>query len=558
MKYGNNALFLHHTTILVSGPGMCKSYRRLLQLALLIPIALQAQIWDKSFGITVHTSAVKFLGDAPDRAAVGSATGLGLKYGLSRHVVLEGSLGYGSFKPSREGSRWQKDPDEMHRTFIFPLTAGARITASKNGAVKPYLTVGTGILFWDLRYLTGEKVTFWGDHYWRWGDRVSGWRKNGLLYEGLGLELYPHPALSIDLQARFASLLHLRRDNVGQDDINSQYLQALATVTWYISYQQDRDRDGIVDRLDADPLHAEDLDGFQDLDGAPDPDNDNDGVPDVRDLAPLIPEDLDGFQDEDGIPDPDNDLDGIADAQDLCINAPEDFDQFEDEDGCPDPDNDQDGIEDALDACPGKAEDHDGFEDQDGCPDIDNDGDLIVDLVDKCPDQPETVNGYMDEDGCPDSDTDGDGIPDERDKCPRDPETMNGFEDEDGCPDDRRIAQAEESGTALVLQGVNFATGKADLTAESLPVLDEVANSLLLEPAAIVEIRGHTDNVGKAAANQLLSERRAESVRRYLISKGVKEERITAIGFGHRYPVADNKSAEGRARNRRIEFIRVK
>ncbi|HQG46650.1 MAG TPA: OmpA family protein, partial [bacterium] len=244
--------------------------------------------------------------------------------------------------------------------------------------------------------------------------------------------------------------------------------------------------------------------------------------------------------------------------QDLCANAAEDFDHFEDEGGCPDADNDQDGIVDALDACPEKAEDLDGFEDANGCPDIDNDGDLIVDLVDKCPDQPETINGYMDEDGCPDSDIDGDGIPDERDQCPRDPETKNGYQDEDGCPDDPQLAPQENSSAGLVLQGVNFASGKADLTPESLPVLDEVANSLLLEPTAIVEIRGFTDNVGKAAANQLLSERRAEAVRRYLMQKGVAGERISAIGFGARYPLADNKTPEGRAKNRRIEFLRVK
>ena len=144
---------------------MCKFLRTLLPLALLFPIALQAQIWDKSFGVTLQTGLVKFLGDTPDRAAVGNATGLGLKYGLSRHLMLQGELGYGSFKPSKEGSRWQKDPEAMYRTFLFPLTVGARITPSRNGAVKPYLTVGTGILLWDLRYLSGEKLTFCSDHY---------------------------------------------------------------------------------------------------------------------------------------------------------------------------------------------------------------------------------------------------------------------------------------------------------------------------------------------------------------------------------------------------------
>jgi len=519
---------------------------------------LQAQIWNSALGLTLHGGAVKFLGDVPDRAAVGTTSGIGLRYGLSRFLQLETQLAYGSFKPSREGSHYQKDPDDMHRTFIFPWSLGLRLTPSRNGAIKPYIALGTGVLFWDLRYLTGEKVTFWQDHLWRWGERISGWRRNAALYEGAGVELYLHPGLSLDLGARFTSLLNLRSDNVGQDDINAQVLEGMATLTWYFRHQSDRDRDGYVDKLDADPLHPEDFDGFQDLDGAPDPDNDNDGVIDQQDLAPLLPEDLDGYEDGDGVPDLDNDQDGIPDVSDLCANAAEDMDHFEDEDGCPDTDNDQDGIVDALDACPDKAEDLDGFEDQNGCPDIDNDGDLIVDLVDKCPDQPETINGYMDEDGCPDSDLDGDGIPDERDQCPRDPETKNGFEDEDGCPDELQVAPTEHSSAAMVLQGVTFASGKAELTAESLPVLDEVANSLLLEAAAVVEIRGFTDNLGKAATNQTLSERRAEAVRQYLMKKGVAGERITAIGFGPRYPIADNKSAEGRAKNRRIEFIRVK
>ncbi|HQG46670.1 MAG TPA: outer membrane beta-barrel protein, partial [bacterium] len=315
---------------------MHSHFRAAWWLIFLSPLALRAQIWDSGLGFSLQTGVVKFLGDIPDRAAAGTVSGLSVRYGLNRHLQLETHLGYGSFKPSREGSHYRKDPDDMHRTFIFPWNLGARITPNKIGTVKPYLAVGTGVLFWDLRYLTGEKVTFWRDHYWRWGERVSGWRKNGMLYEGVGAEFYLHSGLSLDLAVRFTSLLHLRRDNVGQEDINAQILEGMATLTWYIRYQSDRDRDGYIDKLDADPLHPEDFDGFQDLDGAPDLDNDNDGIPDKADLAPLAPEDLDGFEDADGVPDLDNDQDGIPDVQDLCANAAEDFDHFEDEDGCPD------------------------------------------------------------------------------------------------------------------------------------------------------------------------------------------------------------------------------
>ncbi|MGD8863879.1 MAG: OmpA family protein, partial [Myxococcales bacterium] len=137
--------------------------------------------------------------------------------------------------------------------------------------------------------------------------------------------------------------------------------------------------------------------------GSPDArDADGDGLDDDRDGCPAQPEDVDGFQDDDGCPDPDNDGDGVADAHDACPLAAEDIDRFEDGDGCPDADNDGDGIVDAVDACPLSPEDRDGYGDADGCPEADNDGDGIVDERDRCPLDPEDPDGELDEDGCPD------------------------------------------------------------------------------------------------------------------------------------------------------------
>ncbi len=134
-------------------------------------------------------------------------------------------------------------------------------------------------------------------------------------------------------------------------------------------------------------------------------DLDGDGVVDELDLCPDEPEDIDGYEDEDGCPDPDNDQDGIPDVFDKCPNEPEDRDGFEDEDGCPDPDNDQDGILDIYDRCPNQPEVINGYQDEDGCPDSlpDHDNDGIPDQDDKCPDEPETYNHYLDDDGCPDT-----------------------------------------------------------------------------------------------------------------------------------------------------------
>ncbi|HUH03065.1 MAG TPA: OmpA family protein, partial [Kofleriaceae bacterium] len=131
-------------------------------------------------------------------------------------------------------------------------------------------------------------------------------------------------------------------------------------------------------------------------------DDDGDGIINARDECPDEPEDMDGFQDEDGCPDPDNDGDGLADADDLCPNEAEDMDGFKDEDGCPDLDNDEDGIPDSEDKCPDEPEDFDGFQDRDGCDDPDNDGDGIPDVIDQCALEPETINGVDDDDGCPD------------------------------------------------------------------------------------------------------------------------------------------------------------
>jgi outer membrane protein OmpA-like peptidoglycan-associated protein len=131
----------------------------------------------------------------------------------------------------------------------------------------------------------------------------------------------------------------------------------------------DRDHDGIDDADDRCPEAPEDVDGFEDLDGCPDPDNDDDGVVDAADQCPMVGEDADGFQDRDGCPDEDNDGDRVLDAADGCPNEAEDLDTFKDEDGCPEADADGDGLEDADDECPLVAEVYNGIADEDGCAD---------------------------------------------------------------------------------------------------------------------------------------------------------------------------------------------
>lgn len=255
--------------------------------------------------------------------------------------------------------------------------------------------------------------------------------------------------------------------------------------------------------------------------------------------------------------DEDPDKDGIVGSADQCPQEAEDADSFQDEDGCPDPDNDGDGVLDANDQCKDEAEDADGFKDDDGCVDPDNDDDKILDAADQCKDQPEDVDSFQDEDGCPDLDNDGDGVVDANDKCQDKAETKNGFEDTDGCPDEVPAAVKKFSG---VVKGINFKTGSAEILKNSNKTLDSAVKVLNDYPELKLEIQGHTDDVGDDAENLTLSQARADSVKAYMVGKGIAEDRLAAKGYGETAPVAPIDGLKGgklkaaQAKNRRVEF----
>ena len=190
--------------------------------------------------------------------------------------------------------------------------------------------------------------------------------------------------------------------------------------------------------------------------------------------------------------------------------------------------------------------------------------------VDNCPEEAEDFDGYQDDDGCPDPDNDRDGLCDPWveakamfanfahickgvDLCPEQSETLNEFKDDDGCPDE--VPQPPKK--VFVLEGVNFESGKATITQDSYISLMKVVDIMETFSEATFEIVGHTDNVGDKEKNMQLSADRAAAVKNFLVEKGIAESRMVTSGKGDSKPVASNKTPEGRAQNRRIEFTRT-
>jgi OOP family OmpA-OmpF porin len=211
-------------------------------------------------------------------------------------------------------------------------------------------------------------------------------------------------------------------------------------------------------------------------------------------------------------------------------------------DGCP-PDTDGDGVPDYLDKCPDTPR---GVKvDASGCP-LDSDGDGVPDHLDKCPGTPRGVK--VNPDGCP-PDTDGDGVPDYLDKCP---DTPRGVKvDEHGCPLEKPLAW-DDIGAVL------FDFDRTAIRDDAIPVLEKVLSRLTANPTASIVLEGHTDSVGSESYNLVLSKKRAEAVKTYLVGKGVDSARLATDGLGETQPAAPNDSRDNRQKNRRVEFKAAK
>jgi outer membrane protein OmpA-like peptidoglycan-associated protein len=317
---------------------------------------------------------------------------------------------------------------------------------------------------------------------------------------------------------------------------------------WAFKGCPDTDGDGIKDLEDSCPQEA----GLAEFQGCPDKDGDK--IPDKNDDCP----DLAGDAKFTGCPDSDND--NIIDPKDDCPETPgiaafngcpdTDGDGIkDDEDACPDvagplvnqgcPDTDNDGIFDFLDGCPEKY----GPKENKGCPWPDTDNDGLLDKDDDCP----YIAGPIKNNGCPYQDTDNDGVLDKDDDCPN----TAGPSSNKGCP---VIEKEIEEILKTAFNDLEFENGKDIIKITSFASLDELAEVLKKKPTWGLQLAGHTDNVGDDQKNLILSKKRAEAVKNYMITKGIDALRLNTLYFGESMPIAPNDTPEGRQKNRRVEM----
>ena len=400
------------------------------------------------------------------------------------------------------------DPSQF-RTSISSLGGGVVFILSLNDKVFPYLFAGISNLWFDPKGEGGEKLP---------SNEAGKYSTSEVNYNGeLGVRFPVTPNLSLNVNAGIQISPNDWLDDKAIGTGNDIFFTFLGGISYSFLTEFDSDGDGVIDSKDAcpDTPQGVKVDEF----GCP-LDSDKDGVPDFQDRCPSTPPNV--KVDSKGCP-LDSDKDGVPDFTDICPDTPA-------------------GV---------KVDDL-------GCP-FDLDADGVPDYLDKCPNTPHEVE--VDENGCP-LDSDLDGVPDYLDQCPG---TKPGMQvDKNGCevevkpPKPEVIIKDVKPNEEVVLSSeTSFEFNSAQLKKSAYPELDKLLAVMKKYPLSRWKIEGHTDNVGSEKGNLRISKMRAQSVLNYFVSRGIPSIRFEVVGLGSKFPVADNKTKEGRAKNRRVVIIRL-
>lgn len=477
--------------------------------------AMNAQTPDKKWNIGFHGGLTQYNGDKgqswyADKQAAYAFGGASVSRYLGRFVdlTLFGNKGeIGNIEQLNPANPERTGPERHFLASFTTATLAFRINlAPPEMALRPYIFAGGSAIYYEKKYTVNKEIYSYA--------APTG---------GFGLNIQMGPVVSLQLQETF---MYTGTDYLDNEikGLNDSYLMHTAGLTFNLGQKKDADMDGVADRNDKCPNTPATV--AVDKNGCP-LDRDNDGVADYLDECA----DLAGTALLKGCPD--KDADGIADKDDRCPDVAGTAELK----GCPDKDGD--GIVDIDDKCPDTDKKY--KVDNTGCP-IDTDKDGVLNEDDLCP----TVKGIASLKGC--ADTDGDGVADTEDRCPN----VKGTIANKGCPE---ISKEDVKKITQIASKIYFETNSAKLKPVSSGQLDALVDILKKYDAANLTIEGHTDNVGNDDYNMTLSQKRTESVKEYLMSKGILESRLTAKGYGETKPIGDNKTASGKSKNRRVELV---
>ena len=447
---------------------------------------------------------------------------------LTRFLELDINAGYGSY------AGFQFDYEGYYKSEIIPVGLRFRIAPFDLAGWNPYLYLGGGIMHYSNKYPEQNLYPSPVD------VKTDGW--TGSFPLGIGAEFAFSDMVVLDFSVggAWSSGFDLNNYDDGNNIVDAHYNVSLGLTISGESCSSDKDMDGLgkceEEKLGTSPRN---------------PDTDGDGLTDGEEVmvyktSPLLKDtDLDGLSDFDEVKkyktDPlkaDTDGDGLNDGEEVNKYKTDPLNQ----------DTDNDGLKDGDEVIKYKTDPTNPDTDGDGL----NDGEEVITF---------STNPLS-------KDSDGDGLSDYDEVMtyktnPLVKDTDGGSVD-DGTEVNRGTnpLDAEDDvvkvGVPIILEGITFATGKADITPESENTLRKALKTLTTYPDISVEIAGYTDNVGSESSNQKLSQNRANSVRDWLVRQGIDPGRIVAVGYGESNPIAPNDTPEGKQKNRRIEFKRIK
>jgi outer membrane protein OmpA-like peptidoglycan-associated protein len=447
-----------------------------------------------------------------------------LRFGVSPYINLEIGAGYGQYAGYDLGG-------DYYKTKMYPLDL-RMLVKFISAESYPYLFLGAGGMYYQVDNFPEGQVSP------REVDEPGAafFAPLGL---GVQLKLSENVAVDINIGAALTTTDNLNYYRNG-DPADAYYFMGVGLL--FGGGPTDDDNDGLFSdrerQLGTDPMN---------------PDTDGDGLTDGDEVLKYSTNPLNKDTDGDGLSDgdevnkyktnplvKDTDGDGLSDGEEVMKYKTDPLN----------PDTDGDGLSDGDEVRKYKTDPLSVDTDKDGL----NDG--------------EEVNKYKTDPLR--ADTDGDGLTDGEEVLTHKTDPLHADTDRGTVDDGTEVKRGTdpldksddveviEIGKPIVLTGITFATNSAEITPESASRLQQTLETLQNHPDIIVEISGHTDDVGSDAYNKTLSQRRADAVKSWLVANGIDGSRLRAVGYGEERPTVPNDSPENRQLNRRIEFVRVK